>query len=1006
MKNGTMRLAGLLLLAAGWCFCGELSRVSDLSFSAKKIPRGNNTHDSRIPNANWSYFLVNEYGRFLSSRTGRTDWGTAFRSDKMLSLPLSGPERFEKRQIVRKQNANAFEAYRYGFDRDTQWLYWNRNRETPSPDLRGAALIAFFTVPASGTYSIRGEVKWEQYAGAEMKQAAYEIGILHRDNSYTPLFYKEFPPVKDLRGIQVLANLSEEAKLQNISLKAGERLCFISAGSRANYRGIKVYDSSVKIVSDSLPGGSSGAEEALLRKLLPEGKDGKTVSGSGKNRISLERYKQILLKRMGEAPEIRRLYFWLHGPADADELLRGILTTRQYGKFTDTKTRIGLPGNVQWFRFPEDGYDLLVRDLSSMQWTNKLAEKYKATGDPRYLKAWIGYWTDFAEHWPRQYETIRRNREYLERLPNHSILWCDIPLYLGWRIQAFLQGLNAISRRPEAAAQMENGKFAEILLHIIEYEAGTAERQLTEKEWLPNQRQHCAIQLFLLGCAMPEFRDAARWRSLGLENVLNSGILPDGSDMEQSFNYNADLPEKISEMLAALRQLPPDQQETLRNPLENIYRGRYYFLHSLAKPNGALPIAGKNNTWRDYGKAQQSMPGLSSSAEFFKGSNEPRNTSGLLSDFSLLPLSKQIRDFVYEGRGTPPAFQSITFPFGGWSVLRSGWDRNALYAFLKSSRPGNGHWREGGNGLELHALGQALVVNSGGEMYHPDPKMKEYWNSTAAQNSISVDGYGQKSHWGTEIPRVWRTPVGDRFLTGREFDLIEGTYAGTYAGWNFYRDGANVTEFDRKPYREVIDDTRHRRTVILVKSAGIFIVRDTVNSVRPHRFTQSWLLAPEYTPEMLRIEDGRVMIRRPDSVNAAFYFYGIGDLKFSVHYGVYRDTQILGWVALLADREKWRFTPAVHLFAEWTSRGTKTLYTVIVPFRGENPVVKQTPLPDGFELQLKNGKKIRLADGKLSSGGYELSEQGETGFGRTIPIKIPKLFRWMPTEKGVVPAYE
>ena len=744
------------------------------------------------------------------------------------------------------------------------------------------------------------------------------------------------------------------------------------------------------------------AQNALLHKLTA----GNSPASSQKGQ-PFEKFKRQLLNRISKTPEIRNLYFWLHGPADADELLRGILTTRQYGKFTDTRAVIGLPGKVQWFRFPDDGYDLLVRDLSTMQWTNKLAEKYRQTGDRRYLDAWLGYWADFAKHWPKQYAVIRRTREYRTRLPQNSIQWCDIPLYLGWRIQAFLQGLNAISRRPEAAGQINDAAFAEILLHITEYEAGTAERQLAAKEWLPNQRQHCAIQLFLLGSALPEFRDAPRWRETGLRNVLNSGILPDGSDMEQSFNYNADLPAKIQEMMTALQQLPPEEQLPLRKRLEEIYRNRCYFLHSLAKPDGALPIAGKNNTWRDYGKARQSMPGLSNSAEFFKGSNEARNTSGLITDFSILPLSKQIRDFVYEGRGTPPAFQSITFPFGGWSVLRSGWDRNALYAFLKSSRPGNGHWREGVNGLELHALGQALIVNSGGEMYHPDPKMNEYWNSTAAHNSISVDGFGQKVKLDAKIPRVWKTPLPNRFLTGREFDFIEGKYQGKYAGWNFNRDGANVTIFDRKPYDTVIGDVTHNRAVILIKSAGIFLVRDTVESLREHRFTQSWLFAPEFKPEFLRIHSDSIVTTRPgDSVNTAFYFYGIDGLQFSTHYGIFRENRILGWVAKLTDRKAWTFTPAVQLFTEWNSRGTKTLYTVIVPFRGKNPVVSRKRLPDGFELTLKNGNTIRLSGGRLTSAGYALSDQGESGRGTFTPLKVPKQFQWKTTEKGVVPSYE
>lgn len=1005
MKKMNWMIVGLALLTAAGSMAGEISRVADLQeFADNK--RSGNSHASHAPDAAWSYLLVNEYGKFHSSKTDRTDWGKALNSSQAQPLNQSGPARFEKRQIVRKKDGKAFETFRYNAEKDHLWLYWNKNSENPAPEIRGAAVVAQFTVPKAGRYSIQGELKYEQYAGAEMKQAAYEIGILRKNGAYEPLFHKPFPKAEKLREITLLANLSTVKALQELQLEAGDRLCFIAAGARANYRGLKIYDGGVKVVSDQFPDRNADARERVLRKLAPASRAELAATAEKKKSSAFDLFRQRLLNRVAQMPEIEHLYFWLHGPADADELLRGVLTTRQYGKFADSKVEIGLPGKVQWFRFPADGYDLVVRDLSTMQWSSKLAEKYKQTGDVRYLNAWIDYWADFAENWPRKFAAIRNRKEYLERLPQHSILWCDIPLYLGWRIQAFLQGLNAVSRRPEAAPKIDGGKFAEILLHIAEYEAATAERQLAAKEWLPNQRQHCAIQLFLLGNTLPEFQDAARWREIGLQNVLESGILPDGSDMEQSFNYNSDLPNKLAEMMTAVRQLPEKEREPLRKQLEELYRNRCYFLHSLARPDGALPIAGKNNTWRDYGKPRQAMPGLSLAGEFFPGSNEARNKSGLITDFSLLPLSKQIKEFVYEKRGTPPVFRSITFPFGGWSVLRSGWDSNALYAFLKSSRPGNGHWREGGNGLEIFAFGQPLVVNSGGEMYHPDPRMNEYWNATVAHNSISVDGCGQKIRLDAKVPRAWKTTTGDRFLAGREFDLVEGRYTGKYAGWNFYRDGANVTEFNHRPYREIIDDVTHHRTVILVKSAGLFVIRDTVESTRNHLFTQSWLLAPEYTPELLRIEGNCATTTRPDAVNAAFYFYGIAPLKFSTHYGVYRDKQILGWVARLTDREKWRFTPALQLFAEWNGSGRRTLYTVIVPFRGENPVLGQKSLSDGFELTLKNGRTLRLAAGKLTSGACTLTEQGESGEGRTVPLTTPKQFHWKMTEKGVIPEYE
>lgn len=257
----------LALFAAG-SMAGEISRVADLQeFAGTKRP--GNSHLSNAPDATWSYLLVNEYGKFHSSKTDRTDWAKALKSPQTQPLNQSGPARFEKRQIVKKSDGKAFETYRYNADNDHLWLYWNKNRENPAPEIRGAAVVAQFTVPKAGRYSIQGELKYEQYAGAEMKQAAYEIGILRKNGTYEPLFHKPFPKAEKLREITLLANLSTVKELQALQLEAGDRLCFIAAGARANYRGLKVYDGAVKIVSDQFPDRKADAQERVLRKLSP-----------------------------------------------------------------------------------------------------------------------------------------------------------------------------------------------------------------------------------------------------------------------------------------------------------------------------------------------------------------------------------------------------------------------------------------------------------------------------------------------------------------------------------------------------------------------------------------------------------------------------------------------------------------------------------------------------------------------------------------------------------------
>jgi hypothetical protein len=727
----------------------------------------------------------------------------------------------------------------------------------------------------------------------------------------------------------------------------------------------------------------------------------------GNHRRAFEQYKHILVSRVSGFDPVDNFSYWLYNPANADELLEGILTTQRYGKSERTTARIGKPGSVDWYKVPDDGYTTLLRDITTMHWTSKLAEKYQQTGDLRYLRAWQGYWDDFVTNWPAEYEKAKRSPETMALVEKQSIKWSDIALYIGWRLESFEQAFNAVCHRAvkdRTVSEIDSEKLARLLVHLDTFEAAKGIGWIERDGGVPNQRVHCATAMFELGVYLSDFENSDKWRSLGIMEVERSGYLPDGTDMEQSLNYNKGLVKTVDKFLHMSSRLPESEKGPWLDNLKRMRKYRYYYLHSIAKPDGSQPIIGKNNTWRQYDEPEKDMPGLTS--------------DGLIEDFSDLPLSKRINDYVYQDKQVaPPAFDSLYFPYGGYAVLRSGWEPDSLYCFMKTSRPGNGHMRDAGNGIELSAYGQNLIVNSGGELYNPDLKHKGFWYSTLAQNSISVDGYTQDLRYAQDIPVTYKEPIDARFLAGDAFDFAEGKFRGVYAGWNFKKHGTAAGDYYKLEKDVIIDDVTHDRQIIFLRDQKLFIVTDIIDSASDHTFTQSWLLAPEFEPDNVRFGENVITTARDGGVNLSMYQFGIDEIEYSKPYGVMEENQIIGWLGKPLDGKGEEFTPAVDVLCEWSGSGRQVLITVIAPYREKDPVQNISPKPAGFDLTLTGGGNVSYTYDAQSSeailetdnaslvinkdGGFEKSKSGQKK-----PVIKPQTFKWKNTLKGEVPVYK
>jgi hypothetical protein len=80
---------------------------------------------------------------------------------------------------------------------------------------------------------------------------------------------------------------------------------------------------------------------------------------------------------------------------------------------------------------------------------------------------------------------------------------------------------------------------------------------------------------------------------------------------------------------------------------------------------------------------------------------------------------------------------------GGWIVLRSGWNRDAVLFVFRSGPPTGAHTHLDNNSFVLEAYGERLIVDTGVGSY-TDPNYTTWDTTSLSHNTLLVNGKGQK----------------------------------------------------------------------------------------------------------------------------------------------------------------------------------------------------------------------------------------------------------------------
>lgn len=541
-------------------------------------------------------------------------------------------------------------------------------------------------------------------------------------------------------------------------------------------------------------------------------------------------------------------------------------------------SQTGVPGQtapyemgpkVQWDADPYDDPEWAWGLNRHADWGG-LANAYLSTADEKYAREYVAQ----LEDWVRSRPVVTDGKH--NSSPSWRTIEAGIRMSSSWP-EAWMKFMNSPSFTPEANLLL--------MMSMVDHAHHLAKNP-THGNWLTMEMNG----LLHVGVLFPEYKESAAWRKQALDTLsseLTHQVYPDGTQVELTTGYhrvciaNFVTPLRLCALNAA--PLPAEYSANLRK----LYETEMY----LIKPSGALPAL------NDADASVESMRGTGGWA-------------GAVGDLKDAAARYGRPDMLYVAtagsEGCPPREDSHTFPYGGLSVMRGGWDRDALYLVFDAGPYGAGHQHEDKLSFEAYAYGETLLFDTGRDGYHA-PVFRPYFLSTASHNTALVDGQGQARGRQPSAERMWvvSQPSGNPWESNPVFDYAAGVYD---EGYGAKRD-RTVT---------------HRRQVVFVKNA-YWLVVDRFEGKGEHSVDVLFHFAPG------KVAEGKNSLvcrsQNPGRPNVAIVPFGPEVMTASVIAGQMSPCQ--GWISTGYDQR----IPAPVADYRWTGKLPAEMAWLVFPQR-------------------------------------------------------------------------
>src|SRR5215207_6006379 len=467
-------------------------------------------------------------------------------------------------------------------------------------------------------------------------------------------------------------------------------------------------------------------------------------------------------------------------------------------------------------------------ELNRHQYFVTLGRAYWLTGDERYAQVFAAHLTSWMDHNP----------------PKLGINWAS-SLEIAFRSISWLWALHFFKQSPSLNTELVARVLKFLYLNALHLET------FLSTYFSPNTHLTGeALGLFYIGLLLPEFRDAERWRTLGLEILLAQlprHVQPDGVYFEQSSYYHRYTTDFYIHLTVLL------QANGLPLPRELIPRLDLLLDHlmHITRPDGTTSFFGDDDGGRlvmlDQRPANDFRSLLSTGAALFSRPDYKFVSGGAAEETLWLLGAAGLRSFDQLDVEQPEE-ESAEFPNGGYYVMRDGWSRESNYLLFDCGPHGTancGHAHADALAIDLAARGRTLLVDPGTFTYTGAKETRDWFRSSAAHNTLTVDRQSSSISAG---PFSWKTITNCERLAWMEharFTYVSGRHSG---------------------YEQLSRPGIHTRSILFLKH-DYWVVRDRVELAGKHQI-ELWFhfeagTSPEVQGEFVRENGAKIVSFAP-----------------------------------------------------------------------------------------------------------------------------------------------
>lgn len=536
--------------------------------------------------------------------------------------------------------------------------------------------------------------------------------------------------------------------------------------------------------------------------------------------------------------------------------------------------------------FKQVGDSKVVWELNRHQWLVQLGLAWQQTGDERYAS-----------------EMCQRMQSWMQQNPpGIGINWSS-SLEVSYRLISWCWALVLFRNSTTVSAE-----FLTRMVSWVKIHADHIERYLSTY-YSPNTHLTGeSLGLYYAASLFPYIGGADRWRALGRRNLLEQldrQVFDDGVYFEQSTRYQHYTVEIYLQFLILAQRNGDALPESVAARIEAMMD----FLLNLRRPDGTLPQIGDTDggalltiVHREAGDFQALF--AIAAAVFEREDFAWAAGNSTVELMCLLGPAGHYR-FMALKQKAPPVVESRFFADGGYLIMRDSWRRRGHQLIFDAGPLGcedsAAHGHADLLSIQCSAFGDNYLIDAGTGNYTADPYWRNYFRSSAAHNTVTVDGLSQMTpkgpfSWHGRRPRTclrncWTTP---------NLSLIDASHD----AWS-----------------DLHDPVIHRRRVIFVRRS-YWVVIDDLNASATHDYD----LRFQFAPIAVRAERSG-WIRAAGEGGSCLLMHISTEQSLDLTIVIGRQSPPAGWISANYGQR----SPAPTVIAKTRSTGPARFITVLYP---------------------------------------------------------------------------